>query len=107
MREQRNLIPVENSGKGDCLFMALSSAYWNNYLLHERMRNIIVTYMKYFTERYNRDHHYCEKMSQSGSQGSYSELQVISDLTLTQIEIYSTKDYYVPISTIFPHYPAV
>lgn len=45
---------------------------------------------------------YCRRMAHNGTPGSHRELQAISDIFFILVEIYSSKDFLVPMTVIKP-----
>ena len=84
------------------MFMALSTCFWRDDRLHEKMRSIIVERLRTFPAKYKQNNDYCLKMSCCGIRGSFIELKAISDLTLSRIEIYTTESGIIPANCIEP-----
>ena len=102
----RGLIPVDNYGDGNCVFISLAEIVFGDPMKFEFMRNMIVHRLNSFPEKYRGKTHefedYCDSMSKNNMAASQLELQAIADICFSVVECYSTDNFHGPKSTIWP-----
>ena len=102
----RELIPIENDGSGNCVFISLAQIVFGDPSKFEFVRYMIVHRLRSFPEKYRGKQQkfsdYCNNMSKNGEAASHLELQAIADICFAVVECYSTKDFFKPVHTILP-----
>ena len=102
----RNLIPVDNSGGGNCVFIALAVLVFGDGKRFELMRYMIVHRLQSFPEKYfhrkTNFEDYCNNMLIPGKVASQKELQAAADIFFAVIECYSIEDPFEPANIIWP-----
>jgi len=99
----RGLIPIENCGDGNCVFISLAQIVTGDSTKYDFIRQITVSRLKSFPSKYhNKSPLYCNTMALPRTPGTSLELQAIADICFTPVECYSTTDYLVPVKVIYP-----
>jgi len=102
----RGLIPVDNSGGGNCVFISLAELVFGNASRFEFMRYMIVHRLRRYPEKYFRNisesHDYCNNMATYRRPASQKELQAAADIFFAVIECYSIDDPFEPSNIIWP-----
>ena len=101
--KNRGLIPVDNAGDGNCVFMSLAYIVLGDASKFEIIRYMIVYWLRNFPEKYQDiQDKYCDSMIVSGTAATMLELQVIADICFSVVECYSTENFLVPTHIIQP-----
>ena len=104
--QSRGLIPVDNVGDGNCVFMSLAQIVLGDSAKFEFIRYMVVQWLKTFPRKYNGGQNefsdYCENMAMNGIKATSLELQVIADICFSVVECYAIQDFFVPFHTIRP-----
>ena len=74
----RELIPIDNDGDGNCVFISLAQIVFGDPTKFEFMRYMIVHRLRSFPDKYRGKQHkfsdYCDNMSKNGEAASHLEL---------------------------------
>ena len=102
----RGLIPVDNLGGGNCVFISLAELVFGDANRFELIRYMIVHRLRSFPKKYFQDttgfENYCNNMLIPGKPASSKELQAAADIFFSVIECYSIEDPVEPANIIYP-----
>ena len=102
----RGLIPVENAGGGNCVFMSLAELVFGDPNRFEFMRSMIVHRLQRFPQKnFHKTTNfsdYCNNMLTYRKLASHKELQAAADIFFAIIECYSIEDSTEPVNIIYP-----
>ena len=105
--QNRGLIPINNLGGGNCVFMSLAHVVFGDAARFKFMRYMIVHRLRRFPKQYQGSiqnfEAYCFSMAVDGKAAGPIELQAVADICFSVVECYSTNDFLVPTHTLYPH----
>ena len=104
--QNRGLVPVENVGGGNCVFISLAELVFGDASRFEFMRYMIVHRLRCFPRKYFKKttnfQDYCNNMLILGKAASQKELQAAADIFFSVIECYFIEDPITPANIIYP-----
>ena len=104
--ESRGLIPVNNDGDGNCVFISLAQIVFGDPSKFQFMRYIIVQRLRNFPKKYQDNKrkfpNYSNSMIIDRRAATMLELQAIADICFSVVECYSTENFLMPYDVILP-----